>query len=82
MHIPSLPAWERGLKLLFTSCHVRHSVVAPCVGAWIETSVHSSYSANKSVAPCVGAWIETASLLPSSHRFLVAPCVGAWIETL
>ena len=33
----SLPAWERGLKLLGFFGVEGPDIVAPCVGAWIET---------------------------------------------
>ena len=43
-------------------------MVAPLVGAWIETTLHYAF--------------DTLSLsLPSWERGLVAPLVGAWIET-
>jgi len=32
------------------------------VGAWIETSVRSSFSCSVIVAPRVGAWIETSKV--------------------
>ena len=38
--------------------------VAPCAGAWIETSYLTSESPIPFVAPCAGAWIETAALTP------------------
>ena len=34
-------------------------LVAPYVGAWIETSQVSEFSLPTEVAPYVGAWIET-----------------------
>ena len=34
-------------------------MVAPCVGAWIETVLYSLLLFLLPVAPCVGAWIET-----------------------
>ena len=34
-------------------------VVAPLVGAWIETSISVSHTNVNRVAPLVGAWIET-----------------------
>ena len=36
-------------------------IVAPYVGAWIETCKLYNYLSQESVAPYVGAWIETAS---------------------
>ena len=35
-HIPSLPAWECGLKSLPWIKLLRQSLVTPCVGVWIE----------------------------------------------
>jgi len=35
------------------------TLVAPCVGAWIETSHKTVLCVLVKVAPCVGAWIET-----------------------
>ena len=35
------------------------NIVAPRVGAWIETIVEHKYPAIGKVAPRVGAWIET-----------------------
>ena len=78
----SLPAWERGLKLLQTSIMALEVNVAPCVGAWIETSFLASVGFFDRVAPCVGAWIETAYTRYAKKENAVAPCVGAWIETL
>ena len=42
-------------------------LVAPRVGAWIETNV--------------GAWIETIIKITVTINNSVAPRVGAWIET-
>ena len=57
------------------------SIVAPYVGAWIETSSTTSTACGVSVAPYVGAWIETCRFLDWSRQTKVAPYVGAWIET-
>ena len=37
-------------------------LVAPYVGAWIETKYPETYGNIVEVAPYVGAWIETAKL--------------------
>ena len=37
------------------------AVVAPLVGAWIETNIGASSPTSSIVAPLVGAWIETGS---------------------
>ena len=56
-------------------------LVAPYVGAWIETNNSSLRFWSLYVAPYVGAWIETSSGLLIRFFMLVAPYVGAWIET-
>ena len=75
-------AWGRGLKQLSINSRSSTKLVAPRVGAWIETSSDGGYFAGEFVAPRVGAWIETKSSLRDLSPFVVAPRVGAWIETL
>ena len=60
----------------------RLKMVAPLVGAWIETWATTVAAKRPDfVAPLVGAWIETI-LIGRKHTVLsVAPLVGAWIET-
>ena len=41
---------------------MREGLVAPRVGAWIETPSGRQASVRPSVAPRVGAWIETVPL--------------------
>ncbi len=36
--------------------------VAPCVGAWVETSHVGKRDGSAPVAPCVGAWVETGAI--------------------
>ena len=57
-------------------------MVAPFVGAWIETGQCDDGGRADGVAPFVGAWIETALVTKNSTVNSVAPFVGAWIETL
>ena len=56
-------------------------LVAPLVGAWIETSRVRQQFTQERVAPLVGAWIETANRTQLKIWREVAPLVGAWIET-
>ena len=42
LQLVSHPTWVRGLKLLLTSQHVLLLLVAPYVGAWIETGLQHS----------------------------------------
>ena len=58
-------------------------MVAPLVGAWIETNELLNAKISETVAPLVGAWIET--WIYRSYPYTlhdVAPLVGAWIETI
>ena len=57
----SLPAWERGLKH-FDAKNGTFILVAPRVGAWIETSQNYNDNESDIVAPRVGAWIETSDM--------------------
>ena len=54
----SHPVWVRGLKLS-ALCFCYSRVVAPRVGAWIETNMEIMTLHVDDVAPRVGAWIET-----------------------
>ena len=56
-------------------------MVAPPVGAWIETARKSHAKIGYQVAPPVGAWIETFTAARKLPAAFVAPPVGAWIET-
>ena len=77
----SHPTWVRGLKLDLEQRYILEPLVAPYVGAWIETGISTAAGAAAGVAPYVGAWIETFRTLPSRTPQQVAPYVGAWIET-
>ena len=57
-------------------------VVAPRVGAWIETRETGRDYGYPAVAPRVGAWIETLRSRAVFKVSPVAPRVGAWIETI
>ena len=51
------------------------NVVAPRVGAWIETTIIINTVMVGIVAPRVGAWIETSYARGNaSRRFSRAPC--------
>ena len=78
----SHPVWVRGLKQACRDGLLPACVVAPRVGAWIETLLLCCVNICFAVAPRVGAWIETLEKLDIPLRdFRVAPRVGAWIET-
>ena len=49
----------RGLKLDSMSPYYLDRIVAPYVGAWIETVINALNNGVFEVAPYVGAWIET-----------------------
>ena len=81
--IKSHPMWVRGLKLKSRIKEYSEVMVAPHVGAWIETLIgYTIYRLGCFVAPHVGAWIETRLLSDSGCKTRVAPHVGAWIETI
>ena len=49
----------RGLKQRIVNPYTQEVLVAPRVGAWIETLDLLAFSKSAYVAPRVGAWIET-----------------------
>ena len=51
--------WVRGLKQKYAKNQFVNPLVAPYVGAWIETTDSGKEQRNTEVAPYVGAWIET-----------------------
>ena len=59
----SHPVWVRGLKPNYDTPYPNRDLVAPRVGAWIETDVSIKYRGYIQVAPRVGAWIETCLLI-------------------
>ena len=68
--------WVRGLKLWLSYCVLWAILVAPHVGAWIETISRACIPKVYPVAPHVGAWIETQVLAhfgvkPKSHPMWV-----------
>ena len=77
----SHPTWVRGLKLVLMLMRA-NLLVAPYVGAWIETVLGRALKRYFGVAPYVGAWIETRQTSQNVCQSDVAPYVGAWIETV
>ena len=75
----SHPSWVRGLKQKLAISQFTLSVVAPLVGAWIETEVTAELSEILPVAPLVGAWIETASI---EHNVRTALSHPSWVRGL
>ena len=74
-------AWGRGLKLQWLLVTAGAVLVAPRVGAWIETRDGTNKS-ELGMSPL--AWGRGLKLMPPlASRLLpsVAPRVGAWIET-
>ena len=55
----SHPTWVRGLKPSLHPWLRLSGLVAPYVGAWIETEMKKKTFYPNPVAPYVGAWIET-----------------------
>ncbi len=77
--LPSRPAWARGLKHIISHALFIWSIVAPCVGAWIETHNLVNVCPSQLVAPCVGAWIETTG---ASGRGVSGESRPAWARGL
>ena len=80
--IVSHPVWVRGLKLGNIFGTIRVHLVAPRVGAWIETN--SLRDGSMTLLMSHPVWVRGLKL-PRCPFFLymckVAPRVGAWIET-
>ena len=76
----SLPSRERGLKYYVRERNVRHRVVAPLAGAWIEMISLLQPESVIYVAPLAGAWIEIVGVGVEVSDTAVAPLAGAWIE--
>ena len=78
----SHPSWVRGLKQRVLACRIIADVVAPFVGAWIETSVIGMMS---KLLPSHPSWVRGLKQpqgLQVHTNISVAPFVGAWIETI
>ena len=54
--------WVRGLKPPLSPDEPEVTMVAPRVGAWIETNEQKPQYLTERVAPRVGAWIETQKI--------------------
>ena len=57
----------------------RTSLVAPYVGAWIETSQAQDCDYRNMVAPYVGAWIETEDVDEDDNTYKSHP---TWVRGL
>ena len=77
----SRPTRARGLKLQQRFAEIKHGMVAPHAGAWIETRYVPPSATALIVAPHAGAWIETYNIIYENSNIKVAPHAGAWIET-
>ena len=67
----SHPMWVRGLKQTTERSRYLAAVVAPHVGAWIETRKYYRVRDKYYVAPHVGAWIETPKCI---HNIINMMC--------
>ena len=70
--------WVRGLKQTVNDL-LKHFLVAPYVGAWIETYLYLYHHQRDFVAPYVGAWIETAMTSCNTSKSLSHPM---WVRGL
>ena len=72
--------WVRGLKPEYQARHDRVQLVAPRVGAWIETDYDEKKKLKLGVAPRVGAWIETIGDHDCVEAFMTSHPV--WVRGL
>ena len=66
--------WVRGLKPPISPDEPEVTMVAPRVGAWIETSLQKQVDEFGKVAPRVGAWIETSECERIDGQWCRTPC--------
>ena len=79
----SHPVWVRGLKRLRLWQHRAKRIVAPRVGAWIETV--STSAVTETIAASHPVWVRGLKRpyrCLQGYKYDVAPRVGAWIETI
>ena len=77
----SHPIWVRGLKQKLPHVKYEQILVAPHMGAWIETGNNRDSDPDSRSHPI---WVRGLKLLSSLTKSVctkVAPHVGAWIET-
>ena len=77
----SLPIWERGLKPVLVPQLPPVLLVAPYMGAWIETGLSDGTQGGLWSLPI---WERGLKLVPICFirlKAIVAPYMGAWIET-
>ena len=60
---------------------MKHFVVVPYIGTWIETNIEHQDIQYAKVVPYIGTWIETWSSLLNCFIVDVVPYIGTWIET-
>ena len=82
--LESPPVRGRGLKPEAVLDDADYDIVAPCAGAWVETTkALAIVTDQRRVAPCAGAWVETCECFGRPRNtWKVAPCAGAWVETI
>ena len=77
----SHPAWVRGLKPKEMRQKITKGYVAPCVGAWIETTNKLYIGQYTESHPAWVRGLKHCQVVAGRQLPRVAPCVGAWIET-
>ena len=74
--------WVRGLKHLGIHINNIGVIVAPRVGAWIETLLSTPANGRVGSHPVWVRGLKHGLLRFATMPYRVAPRVGAWIETL
>ena len=77
----SHPSWVRGLKLLRDLYKCPADIVAPLVGAWIETLKITFLPSKRVSHPSWVRGLKPVVVAACQVDDAVAPLVGAWIET-
>ena len=77
----SLPAWERGSKRAPGCKMVALTLVAPRVGAWVETPVRTAGQRARPSRSPRGSVGRNNNVDSYGEKVMVAPRVGAWVET-
>ena len=73
--------WVRGLKQEVRHLNTKNRLVAPYVGAWIETKAIRLRECECSSHPMWVRGLKLRLLVNLCMILCVAPYVGAWIET-
>ena len=75
----SHPVWVRGLKLAYVSENKQAKVVAPRVGAWIETTITKKDNTTAMSHP---VWVRGLKLMSANKMTGLPPSHPVWVRGL